>query len=107
MIYSSCLPRKDCDDDFVLISCRHVFKGSDRHLQHTINHTRSASGKNPPARPFVPACRRVYRKSYRFTYSTLKYPLRGHERSRAAKVCCHWFVLFSCRKNGLAVLFRP
>ena len=55
-------------------------------------------------RPFMPACRRVYSKSYRFTYSNLKVPLRGHERSKAAKVDCHWFLLFSSWKNGLAVL---
>jgi len=76
-------------------------------LSSSYNHTRSSSGWNPPVRPFVPACRRVYRKSYRFTYSILKVPLRGHERSTATKVCCQWFLLFSCRKNGLVVLSMP
>ena len=29
----------------------------------SVNHTRS-TGRNPPGRPFMPACRRVYRKLY-------------------------------------------
>ena len=37
-------------------------------LRLLFNHTRSTGG-NPPGRPFMPACRRVYRKSYRFSYS--------------------------------------